>query len=255
VSELHPAELHREEAMVTRTLLEADPDVEDGVYYPSEDGEPMGETGYQVNAILALYGTLTQLYKHRTDIYVTADMFWYWEKGNPSACCAPDVMVIPGVNNEVRRSFRSWNEKGVVPAVIFEMASRKTWRRNLGALYQTYERLGVKEYFLFDPERKYIQPHFQGFRLRKGKYSPIRSGRDGSLTSIKLGLRMVPEGIYLQLADTRTGERLPLFPWGGADEANRRAEEAARRAAELEAENARLRAQLEGKSNGRRPPK
>jgi Uma2 family endonuclease/uncharacterized small protein (DUF1192 family) len=228
---------------------EIDPDVEDGVCYPSDDGEPTGETGFQVNAILALYGNLTELYAKRSDIYVAADMFWYWEKGNPSACCAPDVMVILGVPNEVRRSFRSWNENGAIPSVIFEMASKTTWRRNLGFLFETYERLGVKEYFIYDPEREFIDPHFQGYRLRRGKYAPIRAAKDGNLTSTVLGLVMSAEDIYIRLADARTGARLPLLPW--------RAESAERRTAELEAEVARLRAELarKGKSGGRKSTK
>jgi Uma2 family endonuclease len=243
VSELHPAELHREEAMVTRTLLEADPDVEDGVYYPSEDGEPMGETGFHVNALLALLAILKARYRNRRDVYVAGDMFWYWEKGNASACCAPDIMVIFGVSSEERYSFRSWNENDAVPAVVFEMASKNTWRRNVGALLNLYERLGVKEYFIFDPEAKYLKPPLRGHRLRQKKYSAIRPAKDGSMLSSKLGIRLVPEGRYLRPVDAATGERL-LFPWENAE-----------RTAELEAENARLRAQLEGKSNGRRPAK
>jgi Uma2 family endonuclease len=237
-----------------KLLAQPDPDIEDGVCYPSSDGQPMGETGFQVRAIHVLFEALDDLLRRRADVYLAADMFWYWEKGNPAACCAPDVMVIPGVGKHERRSFRSWNEHDAIPAVIFEMASENTWRRNLGPLYQTYERLGVKEYFIFDPEGSYIDPPFQGFRLRKRKYVRVRPGKDESLPSIELGVRIVPVGRYLRLADARTGEHLPTWE-ERAEQESRRAEQESRRAAELEAENARLRAQLEGKSNGRRPAK
>ena len=75
-------------------------DVEDGVYYPSSDGKPMAETGIHVTAILMLYQALEDFFRGRDDVYLAANMFWYWEKGNPKARRAPDVMVVTGVPAE-----------------------------------------------------------------------------------------------------------------------------------------------------------
>ena len=88
-------------------------------------------------------------------MFIASDIFWYWEEGNPSACISPDVMVVPGVrprDPRERRSFFSWEEGGAVPAVVFEMASRSTWREDVDEKFDRYEQLGVREYFLFDPE-------------------------------------------------------------------------------------------------------
>src|SRR6266576_706296 len=83
--------------------------------YPDSDGEPMGETGFHVLAIVHLFDALSLYFRDRDDVYVAADMFMYYEKGNPSACKAPDVMVSIGVaGNHQRRSFRTW-EEGVAP--------------------------------------------------------------------------------------------------------------------------------------------
>jgi Uma2 family endonuclease len=120
---------------------ELDPrDVIDGVHYPSSDGKPMAETGIHVNALIDLYGAVQDLFKDSPDVFIAANMFWYWEEGNPEARCDPDLMIVPGVGRHERRAFRSWQEKGAVPAVVFEMASQKTWREDLEERYDVYER-------------------------------------------------------------------------------------------------------------------
>jgi hypothetical protein len=163
-------------------------------------------------------------------------MFWYWEKGNPRACVAPDVMVVKGVSRAFRRSFFTWREGGAVPCFIFEMASENTWREDLGEKYQLYERLGVREYFIFDPEAEYLKPCLRGFRLVDGRYEPIEPGADGRLCSDELRLGMKEEGLMLRLFDAASGTPTPTQNESVeqaqrlADEEQRRAEEWARRA-------------------------
>ena len=57
------------------------PDVpkQDDVFYPESDGEPMGETGLHVLAILELMTALKMLFilMKRKDIHVAGDMFLY----------------------------------------------------------------------------------------------------------------------------------------------------------------------------------
>jgi Uma2 family endonuclease len=175
-------------------------------FYPSSDGEPMAETPIHVNSIILLKEALDDFFELRQDVYIGTDMFWYWEEGNPKARKAPDIMVIFGVGRAERRSFFTWLENGAVPKVIFEIASKKTWRENLGEKQRLYERLGVKEYFIFDPEAKYLNPPLRGFRLSRRTYRELRRGRDQSLVSLALGLRLVPEGRMLRLVDKATGK-------------------------------------------------
>src|SRR5205823_9106280 len=80
-----------------------DSDYEDGVYYPSSDGKPTAETGIHVHALLMLYHLLQVYYKDRSDVLITGNQFWYWERGNPKARRAPDVMVVVGVPKEPPR--------------------------------------------------------------------------------------------------------------------------------------------------------
>jgi Uma2 family endonuclease len=173
--------------------------------YPDSDGEPMGETDFHIAALILLRETLKLYFRARPDVYVAADMFLYYERGNPKACKSPDVMVTKGVGKHLRRSFRTWEEE-TVPCVIFEITSRKTRQEDQVDKPAVYARLGVAEYFLFDPEADYLEPPLQGFRLENGKYVPLVADAEGCLTSAELDLRLSAEGYMLRLIDAQTGE-------------------------------------------------
>jgi Uma2 family endonuclease len=249
-----------------------DPELEQESFYPCSDGEPMGETFLHVQAIMFLFEALWDHFRtRRPDIYIAANMFWYFEKGKPEANCSPDVMVIPEVGWAVRRSFFSWQEKRPAPAVVFEMASQNTWRDNLGEKRRLFARLGVCEYFVFDPEAKYVKPPLRGFRLKGSAYEKIAAEADGSMTSQELGLRMIPEGIMLRLIDAQTGEHVltkderiekehelaererqrTKLERKKVREERQRLKQEKQRAQELEAELARLRAELKKRNGGK----
>jgi Uma2 family endonuclease len=221
---------------------------EDDVLYPSGDGEPMGETPIHVRAMILLFEALEDYFRDRPDVYLAADMFLYWEQGNPSACCAPDVMVIPGVGQAggQRRSFFTWREGGAVPGVCFEMASLNTWQLNLGQRYQNYERLGVREYFIFDPLVEFMPRALTGYRRVGGSYQELIPAADGSLGSRELGLTLCPEGPMLRLLDAATGEPV-LTKDERSEEERRRHLEAEQRAEQerLQREQAERRADQE----------
>src|SRR5262245_2486602 len=116
------------------------------VHYSGEDGKPMADTWLHVRAMMLLHQALEDFFHGRRDVFIASDTFWYWEEGNPTACISPDVMVVPGVRERdprERSSFCSWEEVGVVPAIVFEMVSQNTWREDLDEKYDRYEHLGV----------------------------------------------------------------------------------------------------------------
>ena len=214
-----------------------DPDIEDGIYYPSCDGEPMAESDYHITAIVLLMDALRYFFRNRPDVFVASNMFWFWERGNPAARRAPDIMVVPGVGNHHRHSFRSWNEGGAVPALIIELTSYKTWEEDIGPKYELYERLGVREYFVFDPLSRYVSPTFQGYRLKAGRYRPILMATDRSLAS-ELGFRLRRQKRLLRVHAGDAGEPIPSF------------EEIAEQNERLKAELQRLR-RRPGEGNGK----
>jgi len=229
------------------------------IHYPSSDGKPMAETGIHVNAIMLLHQALQDFFADRPDVYIASDMFWYWKEGDIRKRLAPDVMAIPGVGNYERRSFRTFDEGGAIPAVVFEMASENTWKVDEGPKFKKYEKLGVKEYFIFDPEWLYLSSQLKGYRLSGPSYQRLEP-IDGRLTS-QLGFQLAPEGTMLRLFWSESGEPIPTREEGlksarrlveveqrQAEEQRKQAEEQRRRADDMEREVARLKAILATKS-------
>jgi Uma2 family endonuclease len=205
--------------------------------YPETDGEPLGEGAFHLAAMVYLYAALSRLFERREDVYVAADMFVYYEEGNPSAKRAPDVMVAKGVmGNHPRQSFRTW-EEGVAPTVVFEVLSKKTRDEDENVKKLVYAKMGVAEYFVFDPEGLGTGSPLRGFRPRDGQYAPLPADAAGRMASRELGLTLEVELPLLRLIDPRTERHLMTY-----SELAEEAEEAKQRTAELEAELARLRA-------------
>jgi Uma2 family endonuclease len=216
------------------------------IIYPDSDGEPMGETEFHVIAILHLYDTLRHFFRDRVDVYVAANMFLYYEEGNPDARKAPDVMVIKGVDKHKRRTFKTWEEHAA-PWVVFVITSKSSWLEDLVSKSALYAWLGVVEYFLFDPLREYLDQSLQGFRLTGKEYTPIPAHADGSLFSAELGVWLRPEGDLLRIIDPQTGKAMPALDEAilQAEQEAQRAEQEAQRADAAEAEITRLRALVE----------
>lgn len=216
------------------------------VVYPESDGEPLGETGFHVDAILHLREVLLHFFRRDDKVYVGTDMFLYYEEGNPAARRAPDIFVVKGVGSHQRRTYKMWEEK-VAPCTVIDVSSRQTWLEDRGDKRALYETLGVAEYFLFDPLGEYLDPRLQGYELAGGSYRPTDPSQDGTLSSRELGLILGPEGALLRLVDLATGEVLPSFLEAAerAEAEAERAEAQAERARTAEAEVARLREELE----------
>src|SRR5262249_40024151 len=156
-----------------------------------------GDTDFHSAALVWLRDALQDFFA-RLPFYVAMNLLMYYEEGNPRGRRDPDILVAKGVGTHKRRSFRFWEEQRK-PCALFEVASKKTWKEDVGDKRVLYERLGIPEYFIFDPEAKYLKVPLLGFRLRKGAYVPLKPAADGSLTSQQLGLRLVPEGEMLRL--------------------------------------------------------
>ncbi len=265
--------LVKEQVQATRSdeefLQEPEEEKETGIVYPDSDGEPMGETGIHVRATMHLYGALLNFFCYAEDVYVAADMFFYYEKGNPRAVKAPDVMVIKGVATYERRTFKTWEEQAL-PCIIFEITSKSSMIDDLVTKSFLYARLGIREYFLFDPLHEYLENQVIGFRLNGDEYTRLEPDATGVLVSEELGLLVTVEGHILRLTNPKTGEPVPDYvetlamaeqerqraeqeaqragqETQRAEQATQRADQEKRRADEAEAELTRLRALLEKK--------
>ena len=183
--------------------------------YPSGDGKPMAENDAQLAAILYGIGALRVHYESRENVYVSGDLLMYYQEGNPRVSVAPDVFVVLGVEDRVRMRYLVW-EEGKGPDFVLEVASKSTWREDLGPKREIYARLGVKEYWMYDPTGEYFSPVLQGLRLAGGAY--VRrlavASPDGALTltSETLGLELRAQGGELRFRDPATGRLFSATP-------------------------------------------
>lgn len=213
------------------------------VYYPESDGKPMAETDLHRDEMADLIAMLKTRYAAANDVYVSGNLLLYYEEGNPRAAVAPDVFVVLGVPKGRRRTYKLWEER-VPPALVIEVSSRKTRKEDLQTKRVLYARLGVSEYYLYDPEADYLRPALQGFRLADDLYEPMPTDTGGAIHSIALGLNLILISGQLELVETASGQRLlrPNEVEDARSGAEARAEAAETRAAAAEAELARLRA-------------
>ncbi len=141
------------------------------LYYPEGDGKPMAETDPHVMQIATILLTLRFWLRRADQAYAGANMFLYYQKGNPKRRIAPDVFVAWGVGKHPRRSYKLWEELHA-PQVVFEITSRKTQEEDLGKKRLIYAQIGVAEYYLFDPFGQYLQPPLRGYQLIVDEYAP-----------------------------------------------------------------------------------
>jgi Uma2 family endonuclease len=124
-----------------------------GVVYPESDGQPIAENTLQFQWIVTIKEGLEALFRDRPDVLVASGFFWYPVEGDPRIRVAPDVMVVFGPPKGDRGSYLQWEEGGIAPQAIFEVRSpgNRTWEMEQKLLF--YERHGVQEYYLYDPEQ------------------------------------------------------------------------------------------------------
>ena len=223
------------------------------VEYPSSDGKPLAENDTQLAAILYAIGALRVRFAGRRDVYVSGDLLVYYEEGNPRASVAPDVFVVFGVEDRMRMSYKVW-EEGKGPEFVLEVASPGTWREDVGPKREVYARLGVGEYWLYDPMGEHLSPVLQGYRLVGGGYErqPLLESLDGrlGLHSEGLGLELWAKGREMRFRDPVTG--LDLLGHHEEHASRRNAEvRAEREAAARQAAEARV-AELEALIGGQR---
>jgi Uma2 family endonuclease len=195
----------------------------DRVYYPDCDGQPMSESDATRDYLLYCVEVLRLYFKGRPNVYVSGNLFIYYEEGNPSATLSPDVFVIFGVSNRKRRSYKAWQEGGKLPNFVIEITSRSTRRQDEEEKPRLYASLGVEEYFQYDPTADYLRPQLRGSRLVDGSYQPLPLdvtpegihyihshvlGLDLQLQSPYVELGIVPLAQDLRFYDPKTGTKL-----------------------------------------------
>ncbi|MBE9010776.1 Uma2 family endonuclease [Pseudanabaenaceae cyanobacterium LEGE 13415] len=209
------------------------------IVYPESDGKPIADNTRQFELIVYVKKGIDWLFADQPQVFVAGDLLWYPIEGNNKLCQAPDAMIVFGRPKGDRRSYQQWKEDNLPPQVVFEILSPSNTPLEMTRKFQFYERYGVDEYYVFDPDRAILDGY-----LRQGTFlESIDSMQDW--ISPRLRIRFSIEDRQLQLFrpdDTpfETYEQIA----SRAEQERLRADRAEERVQQAEDEIQRLREQL-----------
>ena len=214
--------------------------IESEIYYPDTDGKPMAESDFQRQYLTYFVEALDLFFEADPNVYVSGNLLIYYQKGNPNVMVAPDVFVVFGVEKKLRSSYKLW-EEGQAPAVVIEIISPSTKRKDETEKLALYQNWDVKEYLLYDPTQKYLDPPLKGHWLNaEGQYEEMIGKWQDELFILEshvLGLELHQSEGKLRLFNPRTEEYIDSF----SEQAKARKAEARR--ADFEAQRAETEAQ------------
>jgi Uma2 family endonuclease len=167
------------------------------IEYPEDDGEPLSDNTLQFRWIMTIQGGLDALFAQNPNVFVAGNLLWYPVEGNNAIRQAPDVMVAFGRPKGYRGSYRQWEEGGVPPQVLFEVMSPGNRAGELERKFGFYERYGVEEYYIVDPDRNGLA----GF-LRNGNDLLEIPAMNGWVSPrLKVQFELSGAGIYIYRPD------------------------------------------------------
>ena len=203
-----------------------------------------------LEAILVLLRAHCTDFNRRPDVFLDSNTILCYDPDDLNVRVSPDVYLAFGVDADAireRKIYLPW-EVGKPPDWVLEVASSSTSREDVGRKRDIYARIGVPEYWRFDPQDgAYHGEKLAGDRLVDGAYQPIEltTAPDGILKgySAVLGLSLCWDDNWPRLYDRVTGTYLEGWSevWAAreaaeaqiaVEQAGRLAERAARRAAE-----------------------
>ncbi|QHU99498.1 Uma2 family endonuclease [Synechocystis sp. CACIAM 05] len=169
------------------------------IIYPDSDGQPMADNTEQFQWIVLLKENLECLFAQDNSVFVAGDLLWYPVEGHPEIRVAPDAMVALGRPKGKRGSYRQWEEDNIAPQVVFEILSPGNRAKEMIRKLQFYERYGVNEYYVYDPDDNELT----GLQRGKNGLEVIETIEDW--TSPLLGIRffLTPDTLEIYYPDGR----------------------------------------------------
>jgi len=225
-------------------------------YYDSHqtelEEEELGQSRSHFYAIRYLLLILEWLFESKGQkVGIVSDINFYQTANKLEKPKQPDIAVVDGLEVVPKRK-KDYTPSyyvganGPPPRVIFEIASQNTWQADLEEKPGVYARMGVKEYFVFDPQpglgvwtnQWRAKERLIGWQLQAdGTYLELAKDEQGRMWSEELESWLV--------LDQNNNENLLLYSAAGELRVNQA--EAERRNAKAErgrAERAELRAEL-----------
>jgi len=122
------------------------------VTYPDSDGQPMSDNTKQFRWIVVVQQNFEWLYADEPTVFVAGDLLWYPVEGNNKIRTAPDIFIAFGRHKGDRGSYQQWKEANIPPQIVFEILSPGNRKTEMERKLLFYERHGVEEYYLYDPD-------------------------------------------------------------------------------------------------------
>jgi len=209
------------------------------IRYPESDGKPMAENTKQFRWIVTVKEGLEAVFAADPNVFIAGDLLWYPVEGHPEIRVAPDALVVFGRPKGDRGSYLQWDEADVAPQVVFEILSPGNTIAEMTRKIRFYERYGVEEYYLYDPDKGELS----GWQRRGELLEEIE--KMTGWVSPRLGIRFEIEDLELALYRP-DGERFLTYLElvEAREEAEQRADRAEHRADRAEARVHRLAEQL-----------
>jgi Uma2 family endonuclease len=169
------------------------PQTQPEVIYPDSDGKPVANNTIQFRWIVEIKQNLDWLFADDPNVFVAGDLFWYPVEGRNNIVNAPDVMVVIGRPKGDRLSYLQWKEGKIAPQVVFEILSPSNTKVEMEKKLLFYDRYGVEEYYIYDPDSNSLQGWLRG----EDGLDVIPQMADW--VSPRLQIRFVPSETGLQL--------------------------------------------------------
>ena len=163
------------------------------IVYPESDGKPMTDNTEQYKWIVLIKENLETMFADSPDVFVAADLLWYPLEGNNKISAAPDVMVAFGRPGGRRGSYIQFKEDNIPPQVVFEILSPSNTKKEMKEKLEFYDRHGVEEYYLYDPDRII----FKGWIRAEKKLRPVENIRKWRSPGLEITFKFKKTGLRI----------------------------------------------------------
>ncbi len=144
------------------------------------------------------------------DCYVSGETWLHMDPLHPDDKLQPDLLVALGVVHTARAGYNPEVE-GKPPDLLAEFLSDSSLKADRSDKWPRYARLGVREYFVFNPGGRFRDPRIQGWTLqRDATRAALPVDWDGGVASRVLPVRFVVRADRLDVVDAHTGRELSV---------------------------------------------
>jgi Uma2 family endonuclease len=171
--------------------------------YPSDDGELMSDDTLHYEWIRFVYDAIREAFEEREDVFTAGNLLWYPVEGVPTIRRAPDTMVVFGRPKGPRSSWLQWEEDGLGPQFVVEVASKSNTEEEFREKLAFYDRYGVQEYLVYDYTRERLS--IWSREHTDGPLTMVPPGQPWTSPLMGITFRLTPEGdLGIRLPDGRS---------------------------------------------------